>query len=125
MATSPSVAGPKPCKITALASGGFQAKAADMPVDCELAAPDGKTEILKVAVHRASDDSTVTGQPTNQSGTSFTLNLPAGGYAIYIVVGCLSSAKPVWIVESCGGQTKLDWIAVPSNTAGNFPLQVV
>ena len=129
-ATSPKAAPPPkaaapagPCKITALPSGEFQARAADMPVSCQLSTPDSKTEFLSVAVYESG--APVTGQPTNQSGTSFTLTLPIGDYVVYIVVGCLPSAKPVWVVESCGGQTKLDWIATPVSTAGQFALQVI
>jgi hypothetical protein len=96
-----------------------------MPIDFLLSTPDGKTEFLSVEVRQGSDlGKVVPGQPTALSASAFTLNLKADSYVVIIVVGCLPSAKPVWIVESCQGATKLDWIAVPVNTSGEFALNV-
>jgi hypothetical protein len=117
-----------PCKLTAVAgsTNAFQAKATDMPISFSLLVPDGKTEFLSVGVYKAADlNNALPGQPTSFSGTAFTLNLQAGSYVAIVVVGALPSASPVWVTESCAGATKLDWIAVPGNTGGEFALTVV
>jgi len=117
-----------PCKLTPIAGAthAFQCKAADMPISCSLSSPDGKTEFLGAEVRPAGNMGTVLpGQPTAFSANSFTLNLPAGDYVVIASVGALPSAKPVWLTESCAAATKLDWIAVPVNTSGEFSLKVV
>jgi hypothetical protein len=90
-----------------------------------LSTPDNKTEILNVTVSHKSDSSKVAGQPVSQTATTFSLNLPAGEYNVVIVVGFLTGAKAVKIVESCAGQTDLDFIAVPVANNGQFGLEVV
>jgi hypothetical protein len=133
-AITPSLATPNPpakagpCKLSTVsgAGNGFQAKNSDMPIDFALSSPDGKTEFLNIEVRQAANISTVVaGQPTASLATSFTLNLPVGDYIVIVVVGALPSAKPVWVTESCVAATKLDWIAVPVNTSGEFSLKVV
>jgi hypothetical protein len=114
-----------PCKITSIGLGRFQAKLADMPLNCLLSTPDNKTEILNVTVFKSSDNSEVAGQPVTQTDTTFSLNLPVGAYNVVVVVGFLTGAKAVRILESCAGQTDLDFIAVPVANNGQFALQVV
>jgi hypothetical protein len=113
------------CKIRTISFGHFQANAADMPLDCLLSTPDAKTEILTVNVFKASDNSKIAGQPVSLTATTFSLNLPAGQYNVVIVVGFLTSAKAVRIVESCAAQTNLDFIAVPASNNGQYALEVV
>jgi hypothetical protein len=117
-----------PCKLTPVTGQGnaFRCNASDMPIDFLLSTPDGKTEFLSVEAREDSDlGKTVPGQPTALSASAFTLDLKVGSYVVIIVVGSLPSAKPVWIVESCLRATKLDWIAVPVNTTGEFALAVM
>jgi hypothetical protein len=114
-----------PCKITSVGLGRFQAKAADMPLNCLLSTPDNKTEILNVTVFKSSDNSKVAGQPVSQTDMTFSLNLPAGDYSVVIIVGFLTGAKAVEILESCTGQTDIVFIAVPVANNGQFALQVV
>jgi hypothetical protein len=114
-----------PCKITGVGLGRFRAKAADMPLNCLLSTPDNKTEILTITVFKSSDNSSVAGQPVNPTDTTFSLNLPVGDYNVVIVVGFLTGAKAVRIIESCGAQTDLDFIAVPVSNNGQFALEVV
>jgi hypothetical protein len=118
-------AGENLCKIRSIDLGRFQARAAEIPLTCLLSTPDNKTEILTVTVFKSSDNSKVAGQPVSQTDTSFELNLPPGDYNIVIVVGFLTGAKAVRIVESCGAQTNLDFIAVPVSNNGQFALEVV
>jgi|HubBroStandDraft_1064217.scaffolds.fasta_scaffold51449_2 hypothetical protein len=123
--------GTGPCKLTPKNGDGnaFQMPATSMPVSIALSSPDNKTEFLSASVYKASDlNNPIPGQPTALSATSFTLNLPAlqgDSYVVIITVGCLPSAQPVWITEACSGATKLDWIATPGNTSGEFALFVV
>jgi hypothetical protein len=117
-----------PCKLTPIdgASNAFQCKVTDMPISCALSSTDGKTEFLSAEVRQAGSMGTIVGgQPTALSASSFTLNLPAGDYVVIAVVGSLPSANPVWLTESCAAGTKLDWIAVPANTTGEFSLKAV
>lgn len=118
-------AAPVTCKITALAAGGFQADAADMPLNCKLFAPDSKTQIVTVGVFNASDGSPVNGQPTNQTATSFSLALARGSYDVQVIVGSLPQAAPVRVVEACGAQTELVFINVLVANNGRFRLGVV
>ena len=138
-ATSPAMAGAVvgahggalaqgPCKLSPQpgTTNAFRCRAADMPLSCSLATPDGKTEFLSVEVRQASSLGTVVaGQPTSVTATGFTLNLQGGDYVVIVVVGALPTANPVWVTEDCAGATKLDWIAVPVNTTGEFSLKVV
>jgi hypothetical protein len=114
-----------PCKIRSVNLGQFQAQAADMPLDCLLSTPDNKTEILNVTVFQLGSNTKVAGQPASQTDTAFSLNLPVGKYNVVIVVGFLTGAKAVHILESCAGQTNLDFIAVPVANTGQFALEVV
>jgi hypothetical protein len=98
-----------------------------MPISIALAAPDGKSEFLSVSVYKHSDLNTPLPNQPAPSATSFTLNLPAlqgDTYVVFMVLGALPSAKPVWVTENCSGATKLDWIATPVNTTGEFALVV-
>ena len=102
-----------PCKLTPVQgqSNAFQAKASDMPTDFLLSTPTGSTGHLSVEVRQGSDlGKVVPGQPTALSASAFTLNLKADSYVVIIGVGCLPSAKPVWIVEALSGshQARLD-----------------
>jgi hypothetical protein len=96
-----------------------------MPVSFLLDSPDKQTELLGVQVYKGEETKNpIQGQPTAFSTTGFTLNLPAGKYAVTVEVGALSTAKPVYIVEACPGATKLDWIVSAVNTSGEFGLEV-
>jgi hypothetical protein len=124
-ATRAAVPAPIPCKITPLAAGGFQANAVDMPLNCKLSTPDGKTQILTVNVFDAADGSKVAGQPSSQTTTSFSVALPKGTYNVAVIMGFLPNAVPVKIVESCAAQTELVDINVPASNNGQFDLVVV
>jgi len=122
--------GTGPCKLTPMGGDGnaFQMPATSMPVSIALSTPDGKSEFLSVSIFKHSDLTNPLPNPPTPSATSFTLNLPAligDSYVVIMVVGSLPSAKPVWITEACSGATKLDWIATPVNTTGEFALTVI
>lgn len=122
--------GSGPCKLTAVAGAGneFQASALSMPISISLLTPDGKTEFLSISIFKQSNLNSPLPNPPSPSATSFTLNLPAlagDSYVVFMVLGSLPTAKPVWIAEACAGQTKLDWIATPVNTTGEFVLVVI
>ena len=118
-----------PCKLTPVGGAGneFEVPAASMPISIALSTPDGKSEFLSVSIYKQSNLNSPLPNPPTPSATSFTLNLPAltgDNYVVFMVLGALPSAKPVWVTEACSGATKLDWIATPVNTTGEFALVV-
>jgi hypothetical protein len=128
-AAGPAGGGNGPCKLTPIGGAGneFQVPAASMPVSIALSTPDGKSEFLSVSIYKQSNLNSPLPNPPGPSATSFTLNLPAltgDNYVVFMVLGTLPSAKPVWITEACSGATKLDWVATPVNTTGEFALVV-
>jgi len=121
--------GSGPCKLTPTGGAGneFRVPATSMPISIALATPDGKSEFLSVSIYKHSDLNTPLPNPPTPSAASFTLDLPAltgDSYVVVMVLGALPSAKPVWVTEACSGATKLDWIATPVNTTGEFALVV-
>lgn len=121
--------GSGPCKLAPTGGAGneFQVLASSMPVSIALSTPDGKSEFLSVSIYKHSNLNIPLPNPPTPSATAFTLNLPAlagDKYIVIMVLGSLPSAKPVWVTEACSGATKLDWIATPVNTCGEFALVV-
>lgn len=128
------VAGSTPCKIGVDSSGQFEflVKQTDMPVKvklCEnqLGAPATTTSFNTVQVYSAftSPPQKVNGQPTGQTATGFTLNLPTGSYDVVMVLNHLPAAKIAYVFEDCSGQNQLARIPVLLQPSGFFSLKVV
>lgn len=118
-----------PCEIKKVSPNSFQVSAADMPLSMKLC-DDQSGTITKHfdfnAVNVSKKDGTaVPGQPTNQTKTKFTINLPVGEYIVAIVLDSDKQTDFGYIYEDCGGSNLILTIQYSQQPSGSFHLEVV